>query len=132
LFLLHTIGSGVSTTTPNTWIEKYIFPNGLIPSLAQLAKAAERRFVIEDVHNFGADYYLTLMAWYKNFHRALDSGQLGSEQLDQKYSGGRYNFTRVWDFYLLSCAGAFRARTNQLYQLVLSQQGALGGYQSVR
>lgn len=132
LFLLHTIGSSVSTIIPNAWMEKYIFPNGLTPSLAQLAKAIEGRFVIEDIHNFGSDYAPTLMTWYRNFHQALDSGQLDSRQLDQKYSDGHYNFTRVWDFYLLSCAGAFRARTNQLYQLVLSPQGVLGGYESVR
>jgi len=125
LFLLHSIGSSISTTIPNRWMGKYIFPNGLAPSLAQLAKAAEGRFVIEDVHNFGSDYDLTLMAWHKNFHNAL-----GRLAINTAKYGGR--FTRMWDFYLLSCAGAFRARTNQLYQLVLSQQGALGGYQSVR
>lgn len=125
LFLLHTLGNTRPMNTVNPWMKKHIFPNASIPSLGQITAVAEKHFVIEDVHNFGADYDPTLMAWHANYHEALNNGSLSQE----KY-GGR--FMRMWDFYLLSCAGASRARDVQLYQLVLSPRGVPGGYQSVR
>jgi cyclopropane fatty-acyl-phospholipid synthase-like methyltransferase len=68
LFLLHTIGEVCSVNKTDAWTHKYIFPNGMLPSIAQLAQAMEGVFVIEDLHNFGADYDETLMAWYNNFN----------------------------------------------------------------
>jgi cyclopropane-fatty-acyl-phospholipid synthase len=122
LFLLHTIGGNASTTIPDPWIEKYIFPNGLIPSIAQIGTALEGLFVMEDWHNFGADYDKTLMSWFENFDKNWPS-------LRDKY-GDR--FYRMWKYYLLSCAGAFRARSIQLWQIVLSKKGVIGGYTSIR
>lgn len=122
LFLLHTIGSEVSTVTGEPWMVKYIFPGGMVPSVAQIGKAVERLFIIEDWHNFGADYDKTLMAWFTNFDAAWP-------KLCDKY-GDR--FYRMWKYYLLSCAGNFRARGAQLWQIVLSKNGVLGGYTSVR
>lgn len=69
LFLLHTIGSNESVTKATPWISKYIFPNGMIPSIMQIGQASEKLFVMEDWHNFGADYYKTLMAWHENFNQ---------------------------------------------------------------
>lgn len=122
LFLLHTIGSNISLSKANAWIDKYIFPNGVLPSIAQIGKSIENHFVMEDWHNFGADYDKTLMAWHANFVKNY-------EQLK-----GRYNerFYRMWRYYLLSCAGAFRARDCQLWQVTLSKNGVAGGYQSIR
>jgi cyclopropane-fatty-acyl-phospholipid synthase len=122
LFLLHTIGSIISTKSTDAWTHKYIFPNGMLPSLAQLAKAVEGLFVIEDVHNFGADYDKTLMAWYNNF-------KTNWYKIKDKY-GER--FYRMWEYFLLSSAGSFRARRNQLWQIVFSKKGVLGGYISFR
>jgi cyclopropane-fatty-acyl-phospholipid synthase len=122
LFLLHTIGGNESSFTTDRWIERYIFPNSLIPSLAQVASAAEGRFVVEDVHNFGADYERTLLAWNANVERHRD-------ELEGRY-GAR--FLRLWRYYLLSCAGAFRARYNNLWQIVLSPRGVAGGYRAPR
>ncbi|WP_392392155.1 cyclopropane fatty acyl phospholipid synthase [Stygiobacter electus] len=123
LFLLHTIGEVRSTIATDAWTHKYIFPNGMLPSIAQLAKAVENLFIIEDLHNFGADYDKTLMAWYDNFQNSW-------EKLKNKYSE---RFYRMWKYFLLSSAGAFRARNkNQLWQIVLSKKGVLGGYQSIR
>jgi cyclopropane-fatty-acyl-phospholipid synthase len=122
LFLLHTIGSNRSWTTGDEWINKYIFTNGMLPSIAQIGKTIEGKFVMEDWHNFGADYDRTLMAWYDNFQRNWP-------QLQPTY-GDR--FKRMWDYYLLSCAGLFRARGIQLWQIVLSKNGIIGGYESVR
>jgi cyclopropane-fatty-acyl-phospholipid synthase len=123
LFLLHTIGSGDSTQSIDPWIDKYIFPNAVLPSVAQIGAAIEKRFIVEDWHNFGADYDLTLMAWFRKFDGNWP-------RLSAKYGGER--FYRLWKYYLLSCAGGFRARAIQLWQIVLSRHGVPGGYISVR
>lgn len=122
LFLLHTIGGNTSTIMTDPWIHKYIFPNGMIPSAAQISRAAEGLFVMEDWHNFGSDYDTTLMHWFHNFDKNW-------KHLAPKY-GER--FYRMWKYYLLSCAGAFRARHLQLWQIVLSPNGVPGGYRPVR
>ena len=122
LFLLHTIGSNVSRLTSDPWINTYIFPGGVIPSVAQIGKASEGLFVMEDWHNFGPYYDTTLMAWFKNFDAAWP-------KLRETY-GDR--FYRMWKYYLLTCAGAFRARETHLWQIVLSPNGVPGGYTSVR
>ena len=118
LFLLHTIGRNNSNRTAEAWINKYIFPNGMTPSVQQIGKAVENLFIIEDWHNFGQDYDTTLMAWYENF-------QNNWHRLEQTYDE---RFQRMWQYYLLMCAGSFRARRNQLWQLVLSKKGLKGGY----
>lgn len=122
LFLLHTIGGERSGNHTDPWIEKYIFPNSMLPSAAQIACAVEGRFVIEDWHNFGVDYDRTLMAWRANFDAAWS-------QLAPKY-GER--FARMWRFYLAGSAASFRVRHNQLWQLVLSPEGVPGGYRAPR
>ena len=123
LFLLHTIGEVRSLKSADAWTHKYIFPNGMLPSVAQLGKAIEGLFVMEDWHNFGADYDKTLMAWYHNFEQSWN-------RIKNNYSE---RFYRMWKYFLLSSAGAFRARNkNQLWQIVLSKNGVLGGYSSVR
>lgn len=122
LFLLHTIGSKVSATGTDPWIGKYIFPNSMLPSAKQLSAAAEGLLVMEDWHNFGADYDKTLMAWHANFERHWDA-------LKDRYDE---RFHRMWRYYLLACAGAFRARSNQLWQIVFSKDGIAGGYKSIR
>jgi cyclopropane-fatty-acyl-phospholipid synthase len=122
LFLLHTIGSDFSAATGDPWMEKYIFPGGMLPSVTQIGKATEGLFVMEDWHNFGPDYDKTLMAWFKNFDAAWPS-------LRAKY-GDR--FYRMWKFYLLACAGAFRSRHMELWQITFSKGGVPGGYTSVR
>jgi cyclopropane-fatty-acyl-phospholipid synthase len=123
LFLLHTIGNIKSEKAIDPWTNKYIFPNGLLPSIAQLGKAIEKLFVMEDWHNFGPDYDNTLIAWYKNFDKNWD-------EIKNKYSE---RFFRMWKYFLLSSAGSFRSRRReQLWQIVLSKNGIPGGYQSVR
>ncbi len=122
LFLLHTIGGNKSVITVDPWMEKYIFPSGMLPSIKQIAQAIEERFIMEDWHNFGTDYDKTLMCWYENFTRHYP-------HIADKYND---RFFRMWTYYLLSCAGAFRARANQLWQVVLSKKGVAGGYVPVR
>ena len=113
VFLLHTIGSNTSSVKTDPWINKYIFPNGMLPSLTQIAQSLEGLFVIEDLHNLGPHYDKTLMAWNSNFQNAWP-------ELSKRYDA---RFKRMWEYYLLSCAGAFRARYNQLWQLVLTKPG---------
>jgi cyclopropane-fatty-acyl-phospholipid synthase len=123
LFLLHTIGTNTSEESLGLWSEKYIFPNGMLPSVAQLGKAIENLFILEDWHSFGQDYDKTLLAWYGNFDRNW-------EKIKDQYSE---RFYRMWKYYLLSSAGSFRSRKkSQLWQIVLSKNGVRGGYESVR
>lgn len=122
LFLLHTIGGNRSVTLVDPWINKYIFPNGMLPSIKQLGAAIEGLFVMEDWHNFSADYDKTLIAWYRNFENNWNKIKSDYDE----------RFRRMWKYYLLSCAGAFRARKNQLWQILLSKKGVVGGYKSLR
>jgi cyclopropane-fatty-acyl-phospholipid synthase len=122
IFLLHTIGGSQTTTSPDPWIEKYIFPNGLIPSAEQLTQAVNGLFIFEDWHNFGAYYDKTLMAWHHNFAQNWDA-------LKARYDE---RFYRMWTYYLLACAGAFRNRDLHLWQIVFVKKGIPGGYISIR
>ncbi len=118
LFLLHTIGKNRRNLWIDPWIEKYIFSNGELPAVGHITDASENYFVMEDMHNFGADYDRTLMAWHQRFEAAWSS-------IAQAYSE---RFYRMWRYYLLTCAGTFRARDNQLWQFVFSPKGVQGGY----
>jgi cyclopropane-fatty-acyl-phospholipid synthase len=122
LFLLHTIGGNRSKTSTDPFVDKYIFPNGMVPSIAQLGHAMENLWVVEDWHNFGPDYDRTLQAWWKNFETRYCT-------LDQKRYDQR--FFRMWKLYLMMSAGSFRARRMQLWQMVLST-GAIPSYEPVR
>jgi cyclopropane-fatty-acyl-phospholipid synthase len=122
LFLLQSIGANKSVKCGDPWIDKHIFPNGILPSIKRIGEAVEGLFVMEDWHNFSADYDKTLMAWYQNF-------ESGWEELSRIYDEA---FHRMWRYYLLACAGAFRARHNQLWQIVFSKRGIPGGYKSIR
>ena len=119
LFLLHTVGSNVSVHENDPWCDRYIYPNGMLPSIAQIGSAIEKFFTMEDWHNFGYDYFHTLKAWYDN----LDSAWEGSR--DDPYY-------RMWKYFLLCCAGQFRARRLQLWQIVLAKPGDYKPYHSIR
>jgi cyclopropane-fatty-acyl-phospholipid synthase len=111
---IHTIGNNISINTAEPFTDKYIFPNGMLPSIAQLGAAVEGLFVIEDIHNIGPHYDPTLMAWHTNFEKAWTN-------LKEKYSE---RFYRMWRYYLLTSAGGFRSRNQQLWQIVFSRIGA--------
>ena len=120
LFLLHTIGNRKSDSWFDPWLERYIFPNSMLPSAKQIISASEQYLLLEDWHSFGTDYDQTTLAWHANFCR-------GWEQLKPDYDE---RFFRMWRYYLLSCAGTFRAGVNQLWQVVFSRDGLKGGYQA--
>jgi cyclopropane-fatty-acyl-phospholipid synthase len=122
LSLLHTIGAERSTDHTDPWIDKYIFPHSMLPSAAQIAAAVDGRFVIEDWHNFGADYERTLMAWRDNIEV---SWPMLSAHYDER-------FRRMWRYYLASAIAVFRTRRSQLWQIMLSPHGVEGGYIAAR
>ena len=122
LFLLHTIGVQQTTARCDPWLTRYIFPNSKLPSAREICAAVEGRFVVEDWQNLGAHYDKTLMHWFRNFQESWISLRDGYDE----------RFFRMWKYYLLSCAGAFRARVNQLWQVVLSPRGVVGGYRIAR
>ena len=122
IFLIQVIGGNVTSRKTDNWISKYIFPNGVIPSIRQIGKVIENKLVMEDWHNFGPDYDKTLLAWFANFDENWD-------HLKSRYSD---RFYRMWKYYLLCCAGAFRARSNQLWHIVLTRNGLENGYRPQR
>jgi cyclopropane-fatty-acyl-phospholipid synthase len=122
LFLLHTIGNTSSSSGTDPWIDRYIFPNGALPSIRQLTAAIEPDLLTRDWHEFGPDYDRTLMAWWDNFNRNWPT-------LRDKY-GER--FYRMWQYYLHVCAAGFRAGQTQLWQIVLTRPGARLDYRSIR
>ena len=117
LFLCQGICGNVLRFHADPWIQRYIFPNSVLPSVASLARAAEGIFIVEDVKNIGPNYDPTLLAWEENFRRAWP-------RFADRYSE---RFRRMWRFYLLSCAGAFRARSLQVYSILFSKEPAVIG-----
>jgi cyclopropane-fatty-acyl-phospholipid synthase len=122
LFLLHTIGGPKSVARADPWTERYIFPNSMLPSAAQISRAIEGKFVLEDWHSFGGDYDTTLLHWHRNVEEHWP-------ELKEQYNE---RFHRMWRFFLLGSAGGFRARKSRLWQIVLSPQGVQGGYRAPR
>ncbi len=120
--LVHSIGSNITSPATDPWLNKYIFPNSKLPSIKQVAEACEPYFVVEDFHNLSVSYDKTLMAWYNNFIEHWP-------QFENRYGK---KFFRMWSYYLLICAGAFRVRRIQLWQIVFSKGCLEGGYKSIR
>lgn len=121
IMLHHTISSISSKNHTDPFIDRYIFPGGVLPSIAQISKIVEKKWVIEDVHNFGPDYDLTLMKWHQNINAKWDE----LPQYDER-------FRRMWNYYLLGSAAGFRTRSLQLIQVVLRRPGRATKYRSVR
>jgi cyclopropane-fatty-acyl-phospholipid synthase len=122
LSLLHCIGNNSAPAQTDAWIEKYIFPNSMIPAASQVTAALEDLFVVEDWHNFGTDYDRTLTAWQANVEAAWPSL---SANYDER-------FRRMWRYYLAVSTAVFRSRRDQLWQIALSPHGVPGGYRSPR
>lgn len=124
-FLLHTIGDNYSRVRCDDWLDKYIFPNGVAPSVQQLGKAIEGTFVMEDWHNFGPDYYMTLLCWNENLKNNFNSITVDTLMPRDK-------FFRMWEYFFSSFASAFKARHLQLWQIVLSRGNSTSAYESIR
>jgi cyclopropane-fatty-acyl-phospholipid synthase len=124
LFLLHTIIGNYKSNAIDPWLNKYIFPNGVLPTVGQIGTAVEGLFVVEDFHNFGPDYDKTLMAWANKF--ATNRAKYAA----MPQYGER--FCRMWEYYYLCCAAGFRTRDISVGQFVLSPKGVPEGYKTVR
>ncbi|MBV8563747.1 MAG: class I SAM-dependent methyltransferase [Actinobacteria bacterium] len=102
--------------TPD-WIERYVFPGCLIPSLEALARAAagHSRLGIYRVDEIGEHYAETLRRWRASFHERID---------EVRALGYDRRFERTWDFYLAFCEAAFRMRALRDVQLLLARPGS--------
>lgn len=117
LFFLHSIvGNEPVGAAEAPWLNKYIFPNGELPSLAQIMTAAEGLLVVEGAHHFANDYDRTLDAWHENFRKNWPS-------LEGTYD---QRFFRMWELYLLMARGIFQARIAHIWHLVFSKNGMPG------
>ncbi len=96
------------------WIQKYIFPGGLLPSLTALcdAMAKTSKFYVESLENIGVHYAKTLRAWRVRFEKNREA---------VKALGFDETFRRMWLYYLGFCEAAFATRTLNDFQLVLSR-----------
>ncbi len=125
IFVLQTIGGNTAKKQIDPWINRYIFPNAVIPSISQLSEAYEKLFILEDLQHMGTHYDQTLMAWFRNFH---------TNWTNIRVINGKYDdtFYRMWKYYLLSCAGAFRSRSLQLWQFIFTKNGFLNNFEPPR
>jgi cyclopropane-fatty-acyl-phospholipid synthase len=124
LWLLHTIGTDHDGSDP--WMHRYIFPNGELLGLETICGAAAGQFQVEDLHEFGLDYAPTLAAWRRNFLAHWDEIHAS----DPTRFDGR--FRRMWTYYLECCRGAFAARHNTLWHVVMSGRGRMEHYRTAR
>lgn len=129
LFLLHSIVSPVSTDVGEPWLTTYIFPGGVLPSVAQLNASSEGLFLLQDMQNIGPDYTLTLLEWHGNFEAWWKTARPASKP---RIWGSEQAFYRMWRYYLLSCAAEFRIGGSQVAQLVYSKGHMPEGYIGAR
>ncbi|MDT0329889.1 cyclopropane-fatty-acyl-phospholipid synthase family protein [Nocardiopsis lambiniae] len=97
-----------------TWMHKYVFPGGLIPSVEAIERQVRERtsMTLVDRTAFGADYADTLMVWRRSFaDAAAEVDGLGFDAV----------FRRMWDFYLAYCEAGFRAGLIDVEQIVLER-----------
>ncbi len=108
IFLLHTIGVVDKPSPPNKFINKYIFPGGVCPSLSQIVKPIEKTgLIVADTETLIRHYDKTLLSWLNRF---MEKKDLVKDMFDEK-------FVKMWSFYLASCAAAFRYRDLAVFQL---------------
>ena len=96
------------------FIQKYIFPGGMLPSEQRLREETARASLgWEGVSRFGQDYADTLQQWLRNFDAAWDGiAPLGFDE----------RFRRLWRFYLAYCEAGFRTGRTDVVQLALSRR----------
>ena len=96
------------------WVQKYIFPGGVCPSITALASAMSRNsdFVIESIDNIGLHYAETLRRWRQRFDR--NEQEILALGFDER-------FMRMWRYYLMYCEAGFETRTLGTHHLVLTR-----------
>lgn len=122
VMLLHSFGRTIGKNF-DAFTDRYIFPNSYLPTIEDIGRTKGESLVMEDWHNFGADYDRTLMAWLERFEEWQASGACDMPE----------RVARMWRYYLATYAACFRVRSRiQLWQIVLSPGGVPGGYRSLR
>jgi len=124
IFLIHTIGGQYSTNKGDPWLDKYIFPHGVIPSKKQIDKAVKNIFEIRDFEAFGRYYETTLEHWRNNLNRNWSAIK---DQFDKPEI-----FKRMMDYYLSSCTAAFHTGMLDLWQYVFTKLGEVREYEKYR
>ena len=100
------------------WIQTYIFPGGLLPSLATIERSLHRTsLLIRDVDDIASDYVRTLQAWRSTFLARLDA---------VRAMGFDERFVRMWDYYLAISEAGFATGLSQDFQIVLEKRRGVG------
>src|SRR5690606_9926408 len=95
------------------FIQKYIFPGGMLPSPSALrAEVARAGLTLVGTFEFGQSYSQTLRRWHETFNDRWD--EIAGLGFDAR-------FQRMWNFYLTSCAGAFRGGNCDVTQITVSR-----------
>jgi cyclopropane-fatty-acyl-phospholipid synthase len=118
LFLLETMGNNQRGQLLEPWLQKHLLCQIPLPSLGDVTDVAQLDFVVEDVHNLGADHDRTLLHWHQRFERAWPQLRLAYDE----------RFYRMWRYHLMGSAGSFRARSTQIWQMVMSPKGLSSVY----
>ena len=112
VMILHSIGQKYKPQETNSWIRKYIFPGGYIPSLSEVLSATEKEGLwVNDLEILRLHYAETLKHWHKNFN---NNREKISQILSEK-------FCRMWEFYLLLSEYSFRNMGNFVFQMQISK-----------
>jgi|TARA_B110000438_G_scaffold267315_1_gene282055 cyclopropane-fatty-acyl-phospholipid synthase len=115
--LLHTIGSVDPPSPVQPWIQRRIFPGGIVPSLSEIIKPIEQTgLIISDCETLIHHYDKTLRAWLERF---LENKEKAKFLYDKE-------FVRMWEFYLASCSSAFKFKDLVVYQLQLVKSFTAG------
>ena len=109
--LLHCI-TNTSDSGTNSWINKYIFPGGYVPSIQELVNyMSEKNFNVIDVENLRLHYGKTLECWASNFENAMPEIEKMKDE----------TFIRMWRMYLNSCAASFNCGNINLHQFLFTK-----------
>lgn len=109
--LLHCI-TGITGASVNTWIDKYIFPGGYLPTVKELTLNIENEeFHLIDAESLRIHYVKTLEHWAENYENAL------SEIIKIKDE----TFIRMWRLYLNGCAASFNCGNIDVHQLLFTK-----------
>ncbi|MGO9181032.1 MAG: class I SAM-dependent methyltransferase [Candidatus Limnocylindrales bacterium] len=100
------------------WVQTYIFPGGLCPSLAVIERATrDTRLLIRSVDDIAANYVRTLREWRTRFMSRLD---------EARAMGFDDRFVRMWEFYLALSEAGFATGISQDLQIVLEKRRGVG------
>jgi cyclopropane-fatty-acyl-phospholipid synthase len=124
IFLTHTIGGKKSVRSTEPWIDRYIFPHGVIPSMKQIDKATSGIFEKRDFESFGKYYVKTLTNWNSRFNANWD-------KIKDEYKNPEV-FKRMMNYYFLTCAASFKTGKNDLWHFVYTKPGRVKDYEIYR